>query len=141
MYSPFKDNMYKLDFWKQWFEASFNTKVVRKYWFKCHKSDFCHKRWVWKYKDRIRISVFRARLVIFIKTRIYTSTVHHGSDIIMYDCLPVTPTLYRRLLFIIGQVLYGKVIWFYLEIIIVWLFAFHVTTYKWDQQMQQTEHQ
>ena len=66
--------------------------------------------WVWllsmgtvswvRIRIRIRISVFRARLVIFIKTRIYASTAHHGSDIIMYDCLPVTPTLYRRLLFI-----------------------------------------
>ena len=48
----------------------------------------------------------------------------------MYDCLPVTPTLYVRLLFIIGQVLFDKVIYFSFELVDVWLFTFHVTTYK-----------
>ena len=38
-----KHNLYKLEFLETGIEARFYTKVVRNYWFKCHKLDFCHK--------------------------------------------------------------------------------------------------
>ena len=36
--------MNKVDFFKTLIGASFYTNVVRKYWFKCYKWDFRHKR-------------------------------------------------------------------------------------------------
>ena len=40
--------MYKLEFLETGIEESFYTKVVRSYWFKCHKLDFGQKKYEFK---------------------------------------------------------------------------------------------